>query len=58
MWNWRWNSDNYPQLDSRIQQWKEEGVQFLSYINPYVASDKDLVPKRQSTVIWQRCLWR
>ncbi len=22
------NSDNYPQLDSRIKQWKEEGVQF------------------------------
>ena len=42
MWNWKWNSDNYPQLDSRIKQWKEEGVQFLSYINPYVASDKDL----------------
>ncbi|MEX8816089.1 TIM-barrel domain-containing protein, partial [Salmonella enterica] len=40
--NWKWNSDNYPQLDSRIKQWKEEGVQFLSYINPYVASDKDL----------------
>lgn len=36
MWNWKWNSDNYPQLDSRIKQWKEEGVQFLSYINPYV----------------------
>ncbi|MGA4622768.1 alpha-glucosidase [Citrobacter meridianamericanus] len=42
MWNWKWNSDNYPQLDSRIKQWKEEGVRFLSYINPYVASDKDL----------------
>ncbi len=22
MWNWKWNSDNYPQLDSRIKQWK------------------------------------
>lgn len=42
MWNWKWNSDNYPQLDTRIKQWQEEGVQFLSYINPYVASDKDL----------------
>ncbi|EKC2615371.1 alpha-glucosidase [Salmonella enterica] len=42
MWNWKWNSDSYPQLDSRIKQWKEEGIQFLSYINPYVASDKDL----------------
>lgn len=42
MWNWKWNSALYPQLDARIAQWKEEGVQFLSYINPYVASDKDL----------------
>lgn len=42
MWNWRWDSNNYPQLDDRIAQWKKEGVQFLSYINPYVASDRDL----------------
>jgi alpha-glucosidase len=42
MWNWKWNSELYPQLDQRIPQWKEEGVQFLSYINPYVASDRDL----------------
>lgn len=45
MWNWQWNSDHYPQLDSRIRQWKEQGVQFLSYINPYVASDKALCAK-------------
>ncbi|HCR6367534.1 TPA: sulfoquinovosidase [Shigella flexneri] len=42
MWKWKWNSENYPQLDSRIKQWYQEGVQFLAYINPYVASDKDL----------------
>ncbi|HHU7343621.1 TPA: sulfoquinovosidase, partial [Escherichia coli] len=27
MWNWKWNSENYPQLDSRIKQWNKEGVQ-------------------------------
>ncbi|WP_161628757.1 alpha-glucosidase [Budvicia aquatica] len=42
MWNWKWNKDIYPQLDTRIGQWNKEGVQFLSYINPYVASDRDL----------------
>lgn len=42
MWNWKWNQTLYPQLDARIQEWKREGVQFLSYINPYVASDRDL----------------
>ena len=30
MWNWKWNSENYPQLDSRIKQWNQEGVQFLA----------------------------
>ncbi|MFP2469436.1 alpha-glucosidase [Pseudescherichia vulneris] len=42
MWNWEWNSELYPQLDERIAQWKQEGVQFLSYINPYLASDRAL----------------
>ncbi|NCI01796.1 alpha-glucosidase [Cronobacter malonaticus] len=42
MWNWKWNRDLYPQLDTRIAQWRREGVQFLAYINPYVASDRDL----------------
>lgn len=31
MWNWKWNSENYPQLDSRIKQWNKEGVQFGLY---------------------------
>lgn len=42
MWNWKWNGELYPHLAERIQQWNREGVQFLSYINPYVASDRDL----------------
>jgi len=42
MWNWTWDRDLYPQLDERIRQWNTEGVQFLSYINPYVASDRGL----------------
>jgi len=42
MWNWKWSSELYLQLDQRIPQWKREGVQFLTYINPYVASDRDL----------------
>ncbi|MFW5399873.1 alpha-glucosidase [Yersinia sp. 1252 StPb PI] len=42
MWNWRWDSDLYPELDKRIVQWKKEGVRFLGYINPYVAIEKEL----------------
>ncbi|WP_145508283.1 alpha-glucosidase [Yersinia alsatica] len=42
MWNWRWDSELYPELDTRIPQWKKEGVRFLGYINPYVAIEKEL----------------
>lgn len=42
MWNWRWDSELYPALDKRIAQWKNEGVRFLGYINPYVAIEKEL----------------
>lgn len=42
MWNWRWDSELYPELDKRIPQWKKEGVRFLGYINPYVAIEKEL----------------
>ncbi|RXJ22015.1 alpha-glucosidase [Lelliottia nimipressuralis] len=42
MWNWSWDHERYPQLDKRIQQWDQQGIKFLSYINPYVASDKNL----------------
>ncbi|QUJ01012.1 hypothetical protein KCP73_11465 [Salmonella enterica subsp. enterica] len=52
------NSDKLSTAsDSRIKQWKEEGVQFsLSlYINPYVASDKDLPAlRRRNTAIWRK----
>lgn len=42
MWNWRWDEELYPGLDQRIPQWKQEGVRFLGYINPYVAIEKEL----------------
>lgn len=42
MWNWKGSDELYPQLSDRIRQWNAEGVQFLSYINPYLASDKEL----------------
>ncbi|MBD7963065.1 alpha-glucosidase [Fictibacillus norfolkensis] len=42
MWNWRWNSDEYPNLDEKIKEWKAKGIRFLGYINPYVAVEGDL----------------
>ncbi|APH06898.1 alpha-glucosidase [Bacillus weihaiensis] len=42
MWNWRWNPEEYPNLDTKIHEWKEKGIRFLGYINPYVAVEGDL----------------
>lgn len=38
-WDWQWNSELYPDLDTKIHALKEEGVRFLGYINPYVLED-------------------
>jgi alpha-glucosidase len=42
MWNWKWNPKEYPNLDTKIHQWKEQGIRFLGYINPYLAVEGDL----------------
>ncbi|RBW67368.1 alpha-glucosidase [Bacillus taeanensis] len=42
MWNWRWNPEEYPNLDQKTKEWKEKGIRFLGYINPYVAIEGDL----------------
>lgn len=42
MWDWKWNEEEYPELDKQIHEWKEKGIRFLSYINPYVAVEGDL----------------
>lgn len=42
MWSWEWDQELYPGLDKKIAEWKEEGVRFLGYINPFIAIEKDL----------------
>lgn len=42
MWNWEWNQDEYPKLDHKIVEWKQKGIRFLGYINPYVAVEGQL----------------
>ena len=42
MWNWQWDQELYPGLDKKIAQWKEEGVRYLGYINPFMAIEKEL----------------
>ena len=38
-WDWHWNKVLYPGLDEQIKKWKEEGIHFLAYVNPYVCVD-------------------
>lgn len=42
MWNWQWDRDLYKDLDRKIVRWKEEGIRFLGYINPFLAIEKEL----------------
>jgi alpha-glucosidase len=42
MWNWRWNPEEYPGLDRKVEDWKREGIRSLGYINPYVAMEGEL----------------
>ena len=42
MWNWEWDKELYRDLDKKIIEWKEKGIRFLGYINPFIAIEKDL----------------
>jgi len=35
-WDWVWNRERYPGLDTAIRSWRKEGVRFLAYANCYV----------------------
>ena len=42
MWNWEADQELYPGLREKIAEWKEKGVHFLGYINPFMAIEKPL----------------
>ncbi len=42
MWNWEWDKGLYHNLDKKIVEWKEKGIHFLGYINPFMAIEKEL----------------
>jgi hypothetical protein len=42
MWNWKADDELYPDLKNKIAEWKEKGVHFLGYINPFMAIEKPL----------------
>lgn len=47
MWNWVWDRELYPGLDSMIASLRERGLRFLGYANPYVAEGKSLFLEAQ-----------
>lgn len=44
-WDWKWQPERYPNLDTLIPQWRDEGIRFLGYANPYLCVDGDLFPQ-------------
>lgn len=42
MWNWKWDSEHYKDLDKELPKLKEKGIKFLGYCNPFLAIEKDL----------------
>jgi len=42
MWNWEWDRDLYINPEAKVREWKEKGVRFLGYINPFLAIEKGL----------------
>ena len=42
LWNWKWNPEMYPGLDSWIPELEKQDVRFTTYINPYLIKGKSL----------------
>ncbi len=45
MWNWQYDGGEegqYPNLPEKIKEWNAKGIQFLGYINPFIALEKNI----------------
>ena len=42
MWNWVVDDTLYSGLREQIVKWKEQGIHFLGYINPFLAIEKEI----------------
>ena len=47
MWNWHWDKELYHNLDGKIKEWKDKGIHFLGYINPFIAIEGDIYKTAQ-----------
>ncbi len=41
-WNWEWDRELYPELDTKIKENNAKGIRTLGYINPFLAVEKPL----------------
>lgn len=41
-WNWKWDEALYPNLPEKMEEYRQRGIRFLGYINPYLVEDGDL----------------
>lgn len=41
-WDWKADDKLYPNLTTSIKHWQDQGIEFLGYINPYIANDTQL----------------
>jgi alpha-glucosidase len=46
-WDWQASEERYPGLRQRIAELADDGIRFLGYVNPYLASDGALFPVAQ-----------
>jgi len=44
-WNWIYDKELYPELPSYIKTLNNEGIKFMGYINPFLATDGELYKK-------------
>lgn len=42
MWDWKYDSNLYPELPQYIEQLQEAGIRFVGYINPFLALEGTL----------------
>ncbi len=42
LWDWKWNPEMYPGLDTWIPELSKQGIRFTAYINPYLIKGRSL----------------
>lgn len=46
-WDWKWDEKMYPGLPEKIKEYREKGIRFLGYTNPYLVEGGQLFNEAQ-----------